>query len=110
MSADQVSRADALAALLRELPDVPELRDTALTSWTLTARTPGLHASVGSRAHDPFGVLRRAADRLGGSIRPAGYYGDGGLLFRRHSLHTSWRDLPVVVQVGVRVTAPQEVA
>lgn len=86
--------AEALAELLREHPELPEV------VWHV-----GLTGALDGHMHGPavgdFDGLARYADLMGGAIRPTHTYDMDGTTYRVHELRAVWRDVLVLVSVGI---------
>jgi hypothetical protein len=93
--------AEALIKLLTvELGDIAELHDTNLTTWELGHHDAALYANISGRVAHPLELMRACADRLGGSIAPAGErFSSSGDLYQSHALTTEWLGHRVMVRV-----------
>lgn len=95
----QLSPATVLVQLLAEHPELPEV------IWHV-----GLTGVLDGHMHGPsvgdFDGLAAYADLMGGSIRPKHTYTVGETTYRSHELRAVWRDVTVLVSVGIAESAP----
>lgn len=87
----------ALVQLLTEHPELPR------ASWRITESA--LEGHLYGPAVGYFDGLTAYAEVVGGGILPVREYASDGQTLRLHELSTVWRDVPVVIGVGVPVNA-----